>query len=321
MPETPTLQTSGNAPYLLTAPSTRRIMWSVLLALLPGILMLCYYEGSRWLGNLGVALIAALCSEAFCLLLRRRPLHPLHDGSALITGALLALSLPVSAPAWLIFLATAFAILFAKQLYGGLGMNPFNPAMVGYLFALISFPALMGAPPDSALPLTSLWQPVDATTAATLLDANRNLRIDDAPIRALWHSPAFTATIAVNLAWLLGGGWLLYKRYADWRIVVAVLTSLLLTASLFWLIDPARYLDPFSQLLAGASLFGALFIATDPVSAATTARGRWLYGILIGILVILIRNLGNYPDGFAFAVLLANAAVPLIDPLTQPRYR
>lgn len=308
-----------NAPYILVAPSSRRIMWNVLAALIPGILALCLLEGSRWLGNLAAALLTATVTEALLLKIRAKPhiAATITDGSALLTGALLALALPVSAPAWLIMLATAFAILIGKQLYGGLGMNPFNPAMVGFAFALVSFPALAGQYPAGALPLASLWQPIDSLSAATLLDASRTLRINgEVP------TPAFPfPLIAVNLAWLAGAAYLIYKRYADWRIVAAVLLGIILTAAAFWLYDPRQYLNPAVQLLAGASIFGACFIATDPVTAPATPHGRWIYGALIGILTICIRNLGNFPDGVAFAVLIANALVPLLDPLTRPHYR
>lgn len=311
--------TTRNAPYILVAPSTRRIMWSVCAALIPGILVLCYSEGTRWLANLALAAGTALAFEALILAIRRKAhiAATATDGSAVLTALLLALSLPVSAPAWLIILATAFAVIFAKQLYGGLGMNPFNPAMAGFAFALISYPALMGAPPDSALSFSSLWQGTDATTAATLLDTARTQRINGE-----MPSPTFPLPlIAANLAWLAGAAYLIYKRYADWRIITAVLASLTLTALAFWLYDSASYLHPAHHLIAGAAIFGACFIATDPVTAPATTRGRWIYGALIGILTILIRNLGNYPDGLAFAVLLANATAPLIDPLTRPNYR
>ena len=310
-----------NAPYILVAPSSRRIMWTTALALLPGIIALCTLEGTRWLANLALAAATATACEALILKIRGKAhiLATTSDGSAVLTALLLALSLPVSAPPWLIIAATAFAIIIAKHLYGGLGMNPFNPAMTGFAFALISFPLYMSQHPDSALPLTSLWQNtnIDAISAPTTLDPVLNQH-NAGEYRSAAIPPA---DLIIQLCWLAGGLILLAKRYADWRISAAVLLGIALTALAFYSYDPTQHLDPITHLLAGASIIGALFIATDPVTAAATPRGRWIYGTLIGILTVCIRELGNFPDGFAFAILLANALVPLLDPLTQPHYR
>ncbi|MDO5091658.1 MAG: RnfABCDGE type electron transport complex subunit D [Cardiobacteriaceae bacterium] len=311
-----------NAPYILIAPSSRRIMWTVAAALLPGIVALVILEGTRWLGNLAIAAIAATASEALILKIRAKPhiFTTASDGSALLTALLLALALPAATPAWLIAFAAAFAIVFGKQLYGGLGMNPFNPAMLGFAFALISFPALTSQHFGEPLPLSTLWQnpdTIDALSGVTTLDPVLNSQNAGEYRAAGIETPQFI----LQLCWLAGGIFLLIKRYIDWRIPTAVLLGIGLTGFLFGHYDPTKYLDPLVHLLAGASILGAFFIATDPVTAATTPRGRWIYGLLIGILTVCIRELGSYPDGVAFAVLLANATVPLLDPLTQPRYR
>lgn len=311
-----------NAPYILVAPSSRRIMWTVAAALIPGIIALVILEGTRWLGNLAVAAFAATASEALVLKIRGKAhiLATATDGSALLTALLLALSLPVATPGWLIALATAFAILFGKQLYGGLGMNPFNPAMLGFAFALVSFPALTSQHFAEALPFSTLWQSpevIDAISRTTPLDPVLNSQNAGEYRAAGIDLPQFI----IQLCWLAGGIFLLIKRYIDWRIAAAMLLGIAFTAFAFNRYDPTQFLDPITHLLVGASLFGALFIATDPVTAATTPHGRWIYGALIGILTVCIREFGTFPDGVAFAVLIANAAVPILDPLTQPRYR
>lgn len=304
----------STSPYIHVAPPLRRIMLNVCLALLPGVGVLVFWQGSRWLWQLLLAGLSAWIFEAMVLLLRRKALSPLKDGSVVVTGLLLALSLPVLVPSWLLVLGCAFAVLLGKQLYGGLGMNPFNPAMVGFAVLLISFPALMSGMP--AMPV-SAFSAVDATTAATLLDSSRVMRIAGKSLHEMF--PPWQQQLLV-LAWLGGGIWLSFTRASDWRLLVSTLLGSTLTATVFWLISP-DCLNPYTQMTAGAVVFCACFIATDPVTAATTARGRWLYGAFTGFLLIMIRNLGNFPDGAAFAVLLANAVVPVIDPLTQPRYR
>lgn len=310
----------GNA-IIHMAPGTAKIMYSVLLALIPGVVVLTLTQGTRWLGLIAIAVLCALLCEGLLLALRAKSgiVHTLGDGSAALSACLLVLSLPVMVPVWLVCLGVCFALVFGKQLYGGLGMNPFNPAMVGYCFVLISFPAILGQHSNANLPFASFWHTIDATTAATVLDHSRQLRIEQTPLSQLhWHK---SEMLLLDLAWFLGGLWLAVKRYLAWQITTACLLGTVLSATVFWLIDAEAYLNPLTQLLTGASVFGAFFIATDPISAATTPKGRWVYGFLIGLLTVCIRTLGNFPDGFAFAVLLANALVPLIDPLTQPWYR
>ena len=306
--------TPSTSPYLHTAPPLHRVMLQVAAATLPGILVLIYWQGSRWLGQLALAIAAAYALEAAVLWLRRKPYAPLRDGSVLVTAVLLALSLPVLAPWWIPLIGITFAVLLGKHLYGGLGQNPFNPAMVGFAVLLISFPAQMSGMPAAPV---SLFNNVDATSAATLLDHSRILRIAGDSLAALY--PPWQQQL-LNLAWLAGGIWLTITRAADWRLLVSTLIGATAAALTFWLVMPLA-LNPYSQLMSGAIVFCACFIATDPVTAATTPRGRFLYGILVGGLAVAIRNLGNFPDGVAFAILIANGLVPLIDPLTQPRYR
>lgn len=311
---------------LLTAlrqPSVPRSMLLTLLALLPGTLASLYVWGPGVLGNLAGGILGALLAEALLLRLRARPLHTLYDGSALLSGALLALSLPPGADAALSLGGSALAMILGKQLFGGLGHNPFNPAMLAYAALLIGAPQAMTAWP---LPLAGVGA-VDGISGATLLDAWRNAQRAPLP----WAEFAERANLAgllvdgrmnqaqmLSAAWALGGAVLLTLRIIPWQLPVAVLAGLLLPAGLLYALDPAGEPPPSLHLWCGATVFGALFIATDPVSGATTPRGRWLFGLGCGLLCWLIRRYGAYADGFAFAILLMNLCVPWLDRL-RPR--
>jgi electron transport complex protein RnfD len=316
--------------------STQRVMQSVLLATIPGVIVLTHFFGFGTLVNILWGSIVALACEALALKLRRRPLgFYLKDYSALVTAVLLCIALPPYAPWWLIAVGIASSILLAKHLYGGLGYNPFNPAMVGYVILLISFPIQMTAwaPPRGLgeLPgfieaLQACFTPAayDGTTMATPLDLlkqNNSLLIKD-----LWNQyPQFGRWSGLgwewaNIAFLAGGVWLLYQRIFTWHAPVAMLVTLGLLAAIFY--DggsSASGGSPLFHLLGGATMFGAFFIVTDPVSSAVSLRGRLIFGALIGVLIYTIRIKGNYPDSVAFAVLIMNFAAPFIDYYTQPR--
>jgi electron transport complex protein RnfD len=320
-------------------PHTHQLMRLVLLATLPGLIALTWFFGFGTLTNLLWAVPAALGFEALALKLRGRPAAPaLADCSALITAVFLAISLPPASPWWLILIGAASAILLAKQLYGGLGSNLFNPAMVGYAVLLVAFPLQMNnwAPPRGAGlatlgPLAALYQSldlpaagIDARTMATPLDLlrqNSALLMSDLAGR----HPQFGAWgglgwVWVNAAFLAGGLFLLQQRIISWHIPVALLSALAFMSLLFY--DggsSASGGSPLLHLFSGATLFAAFFIATDPVTSPSTPRGRLIFGAAIGVLIFLIRHWGRYPDGVAFAVLLLNFALPLIERYTQPR--
>jgi electron transport complex protein RnfD len=311
-------------------------MQYVLLATVPGVAALTFYFGFGTLVNIVWSAVLALGFETLALLLRRRPpLFYLRDYSALVTATLLGIALPPYAPWWLIAVGTGSAILIAKHVYGGLGYNPFNPAMVGYVVLLISFPVQMtawapplgpGQAPNLVAALRACFLPgsFDAVTMATPLDLmrqNNSLLVED-----LWaQSPQFGRWAGagwewVNLAFLLGGAWLLYLRVFSWHAPLAMLAGLAVMAALFY--DggsSASGGSPLFHLFSGAAMFGAFFIVTDPVTSAVSVRGRLVYGALIGVLVYIIRVRGNYPDAVAFAVLIMNFAAPFIDHYTQPR--
>jgi Na+-translocating ferredoxin:NAD+ oxidoreductase subunit D len=325
-----------SSPHLRAPLSTSRVMQSVLFATIPGVLVLTHFFGFGTLVNIAWGCLVALACEALALRLRRRPIaFHLADCSALVTAVLLCIALPPYSPWWLIAVAVAGAILLAKHLYGGIGQNPFNPAMVGYVIVLISFPVQMtswspprplGDVPGLLQALQACFAPAhfDGTTMATPLDVlrhNNSLLIED-----LWQqNPQFGRWAGAgwewaNLAFLAGGLWLLYRRIFTWHAPVAMLASLSLLAAVFY--DGGSSGSGGSvlfHLLGGATLFGAFFIVTDPVTSAVSQRGRLIYGAAIGVLVYVMRVRSEYADGVAFAVLIMNFAAPFIDAYTQPR--
>ncbi|MBR9902742.1 MAG: RnfABCDGE type electron transport complex subunit D [Gammaproteobacteria bacterium] len=317
-----------------SVPPTSSLMRWVIAATLPGIATMSYFFGLGVISNVLLAAAFGIALEATVLWLRKRPIRiALNDSSALLTGVLLGASLPPASPWWLIGVGMIAAIVVAKQLYGGLGQNPFNPAMVGYALLLVSFPTYMTlwAPPQELLP-NSLWAQIagtlpttqlDSLSGATPLDAFKH-KGDAVLASEFWAANplpngTLTAWRWVALAWLAGGVVLLAKRIISWHIPVAMLGSMGVLATLFYLSDPSHFASPLFHLLTGATLFGAFFIATDPVSAATSQRGKLIYGAGIGALVIIIRTFGGYPDAVAFAVLLMNLCVPLLDIYSVPR--
>jgi Na+-translocating ferredoxin:NAD+ oxidoreductase subunit D len=333
---------TSSSPHHATGNHVGRVMRQVLYALVPGTLAMIWYFGWGVLVQILIAVAAALVAETAVLKLRGRPLQPfLTDYTAVITGWLLALALPPLAPFWVATTGAVFAIVIAKHVYGGLGYNPFNPAMAGYAVVLISFPAAMTLwPPPAPLvadgpgalqtigiiltgnPLGGrAW---DAFTMATPLDAMRTELDMMRTVEEIRASPLWGDFGGKGWEWIanwyfLGGVWLLYKRVITWRIPVAMLGSLLAIATFFYIADPSRHPFPAFHVFSGAAMIGAFFIATDPVSASATPKGKLIFGAGVGGLTFVIRTWGGYPDGVAFAVLLMNMAVPLIDRCTRPR--
>ncbi len=330
----------SRSPYLTSAPSVSVIMIKVLLALLPAVAAYVWVFGPSILVMLTLASITALSAEALMLKLRNRPIKPfLMDGSALLTAWLLALSLPPLAPWWLVVVGTFFAIVIAKQLYGGLGYNPFNPAMVGYAVLLISFPVIMThwpAPIELAQAKLSFANQLqyifgasnsmnlDAVSMATPLDYLKTQLTLHHSVQDIVSAAQFGLLGAkggelIVGAYLIGGLYLLQQRLITWHLPIAFLAVLALMAGAFYLADPTRFANPLFHLFTGASMLGAFFIITDPVSGPTTPKGKLVFAAGIAVLTYLIRVYGGYPDGVAFSVLLMNMCVPLIDAWTQPR--
>lgn len=331
-----------NTPQVASSASVSRLMLHVGYALVPGTLAYVWLFGISVLIQILLACVTAVITESLVLLLRKRPvLNTLADGSALLTAVLLALAIPSIAPWWIIVLGTAFAILFGKQIYGGIGYNPFNPAMLGYVMLLISFPLEMTRWPAaiSLLEQVPTFQTsfdvifnaglgIDTISGATPLDTIKTQLRAGMDIPTTLINPKFGELFGVfsgvgwevvNLGFLIGGLYLLVTRRIAWQIPVAMLGAIAALSSLFYLVDANQYANPLIHLFGGASMLGAFFIATDPVSAATTPRGRIYYGIGIGVICFVIRSWGNYPEGLAFAVLLMNMAAPTIDHYTRPR--
>ena len=333
---------TGGAPHFPPRNTVGGVMREVVYALVPGIAAYAWYFGPGVLIQILLASVFAVTLEALVLKARRKPLAPfLGDGSAVVTAVLFALCIPPLAPWWIALTGMLFAIVFAKHLYGGLGNNLFNPAMVAYVVVLISFPQAMTAWPApeqlAALGfgmqetlLTILeGQPAagvgwDAISGATVLDAVRTGTEAGQTIQTITRSPAFGAVAGRGWEWIAlwyaaGGLWLLWRRLIAWQVPVALVGSVLLFSTAGWLLDPAGNPSPLFDVLAGAVLLGAFFIATDPVSGCTSDRGRLVFGAGVGLLTLVIRRWGGYPDGLAFAVLLMNMAAPLIDRFTRPR--
>ena len=305
-------------PHVVAGFSVPKVMHQVLLALAPVAAVQVWLQGPGLLGLLGVAAGTALASEALALRLRRRSAAPfLRDGSVLVTAALLALAVPPTLPWWQMVFGTAVAVLLAKHAYGGLGQNPFNPAMVGYAVLLVSFPLEMSRWPAPG----AGW---DAATGATALDTLRTGLRESLTMQEITAGGAFGGLGAAGGEWingaaLAGGLYLLLRRVIRWQIPVGLLAGVAVPAAIAHGLDPGGHAPATFHLAAGATMLGAFFIATDPVSAATTPRGRLVYGAGIGLLTWIIRTWGGYPDGLAFAVLLMNLAAPLIDRWTVPR--
>ena len=332
---------TSNAPFIAPQNSIQKMMIWVLISLTPGIITMTWYFGFGVLFNIVICVSTAIIAEALMLYLRRRPILPfVTDLSAVVAGLLLALALPTLAPWWIPFIGAIIAIAIAKHLYGGLGYNPFNPAMVAFAVLMVSFPKSMtvwtlpysllpeGSQFSDVLPIifgqTPVSGMVDAVTAATPLDEMKTQLGLNRTVTEIRTAPIFSGISGegwqwVSLAYLAGGIVLLLKKIISWHIPVGLLCGLFLISTAFYLLAPGVSPSPIFHLFSGGAMLGAFFIATDPVTAATTLKGRFLYGALIGLLTYTIRTWGGYPEGIAFAVILINMAVPLIDHYTQPR--
>ncbi|QEH45777.1 electron transport complex subunit RsxD [Aggregatibacter actinomycetemcomitans] len=348
-----------SSPHTHSGKLTARVMFWVIFAMIPAIVLQVHYFGFGVLIQSGLAITFALLLElAVTLLRKKRALSYISDFSVILTALILAVAIPPYAPYWVILIGTFCAVILGKHVYGGLGQNPFNPAMVGYVVLLVSFPlqmttwmppiALLAEPPtfhDAALLIFSgltsdgfslhqLTASIDGITQATPLDSARTfysaLCSDcsaDVAFYDLVKLPIFMQNgwdlaqgwWQINVAFLIGGVFLILKKIIHWQIPTAMLGSFALLDLLTELFGNGAQLSLPAQLMSGAMMFGAFFIATDPVTTSITPRGKLVFGALVGSLLYLIRFYGNYPDGVAFAILLSNICVPLIDHYTRPR--
>ena len=342
----------ASSPHQHIRRNTGQVMRLVLYALIPGVLLQTCFFGFGTLIQISLAIVTAVVTEACILEIRKRDFErSLQDYSAVLTAVLLAISIPPFAPWWIIVIGTFFAIAIVKQLYGGLGFNLFNPAMAAYVMLLVSFPVQM----TQWLPSQSLAQyshdfidagyaiftgfsqdgfslqqlrfGVDGHTMATPLDTVKTDLLKGLTYSESLLQPIFDSTLhSVNVAWswisfafLLGGLTLIKQKVINWHIPASMLAAIFIAAVVMSLVDGDRYPSGIFHLFNGSIILGAFFIATDPVSAATTNKGRLIFGAAIGLWVYIIRTWGGYPDAVAFAVLIMNMAVPLIDYYTRPR--
>lgn len=321
-----------SSPHLHGGNRTQRIMILVIVACVPGLIAQTLWFGYGSIINVVWAIALGLALEASIMKLRKRPIKPaISDGSVILTCLLLGLALPPHASWWLVSIGVLFAVIFAKHLYGGLGNNPFNPAMVGYALLLIAFPAAMTVwgNPEQQLSFSQQWQwfwsqdsNIDAYTQATPLDAYKHLQgstINEMRSANPGVMAYEQASWWINMAYLAGGLALLALGVFTWHAPVAMLVSLTVLAFLFGTGEPDLYASPMQHLTLGATMFAAFFIITDPVTSATSRQGKLIFGAGIGILIYIIRTWGSYPDAVAFAVLLLNLSAPFIDQYTQPK--
>ncbi|HAQ38637.1 MAG TPA: Na+-transporting NADH:ubiquinone oxidoreductase subunit D [Saprospirales bacterium] len=312
----------SGSPHVQTEQTTKSMMYHVVIALMPALLLSFYVFG---LGAIIVSIVSIVFCIGFEYLIQKFILKvptTISDGSALLTGVLLALNLPAGFPVWMIIIGALIAIGVAKLSFGGLGNNIFNPALVARVFLLISFPVQMTKWPEAFADRMKL---ADATTGATPLGFLKEaLRGEGSDIRELMKSlPDYTdmfigfiggsiGEISAVLL-LLGGLYLIWKKIITWHIPVSVLLTVAAFSAVMWLVDPTQYADPLFHLITGGLMLGAFYMATDLVTSPMSPKGQILFGIGIGLLTMLIRYFGAYPEGVSFAILIMNAFVPLID--------
>lgn len=333
-----------SSPFNWGQQNVRQVMLQVQMAATPAMFVHAYFFGVGIFVHIAIALVIALATEAAILYIRQKPIKAyLLDWSVVLTAIDIVFCLPPTSPWWITASAVLFAVILAKHIFGGLGYNVFNPAMAGYAFVLISFPAVMTVwhLPNAlvANPLDA-WQTInyiftntlpsgyalDALTGATPLEATRTGLLNDQPLSQIFsHETIFQggqladSAFWLNISFLLGGLWLLYRGIIRWQMPVGFLLSISILSFGFHLYDPERYTSVAFHLFSGATMLAAFFIITDPVTGSTTPSGRLYFGIGAGILVFTIRTWGGYADAVAFAVLLMNLMVPWIDSMTIPR--
>lgn len=310
--------TLTSSPHLHADQDLKSVMYDVVLALLPACAVSIYLFGFRSLAVIMVATLAAMAFEAGVLYLRGRTdiKETVLDGSAIITGILLALNVPPTLPLWMTAVGSFVAIVIAKHLFGGLGFNVFNPALIARVFLLISYPVHMTA-----------WiapRMADTVTSATPLGMLKTEGL--VKMQATWSNMDFflgntggSLGEMSALALLLGGAFLLYRKVISWEIPLSMLASLALFTGIFWAVNPGKYADPLFHVLTGGAILGAFFMATDMVTSPVTPKGMLIFGAGIGLLTGLIRLFGGFPEGVSFAILIMNALVPTIDKYTKTR--
>ncbi len=319
--------TISGSPHLHSDNSTRKIMFGVVVALLPAMLVAVYYFG---LGALEVIVLSVFFSVFFEWLIQKYLIKgplTITDGSAIVTGILLAFNVPSNLPWWMVIIGALVAIGIGKMSFGGLGKNIFNPALVSRVFLLVSFPVAMTSWPKPH-PITKVL--VDTVTGPTPLGyIKEGLGAGKTLSELIPHLPSYAQQLMGQmggslgevsaLAILLGGIYMLWKKIITWEIPVSMLLTVFVFSGILWLINPQHYMDPVFNLLTGGVMLGAVFMATDMVTSPMTRGGQLLFGFGIGLITMLIRVWGAYPEGVSFAILLMNSVVPLINRGFKPR--
>ncbi|MCB9266414.1 MAG: RnfABCDGE type electron transport complex subunit D [Lewinellaceae bacterium] len=321
--------TISSSPFLHDQITTPKIMWELVYTLIPVLLAAVYYFGLSALLVSAATIAGCLVTEYY--LGKRGPLgNPLRDGSALATGLLLALTLPPGFPLWMAFLGGVVSIGMGKLIWGGLGQNVFNPALVGRAFLQAAFPTAITTwePPDGrylGLRGTNLappfyhGEPVDALSTATPLSEMKFSHAPTALNDLLFGNISGSLGETCAFLLILAGVYLIARRIINWRIPVAILGTVAVLSGLLYWLNPGLYPSPGFMILAGGLLLGSVYMATDPVSSPLSPKGIWIFGIGIGLLVVLIRIWGGLPEGVMYAILLMNAATPLINRFVRPR--
>lgn len=321
------LLTISGSPHVHGSQSVKKIMWGVVIALIPAMLVSFWYFG---IGAILVTLVSVVSCLLFEYLIQKyiMKVQPtITDGSAVITGVLLAFNVPSSLPLWIVVIGALVAIGVAKMTYGGLGKNPFNPALVGRVFLLISFPVDMTSWP---LPGVNRMVLVDAVTGPTALGVvKEGLAKGESISQLASQIPDYTNMLLGQmggslgevsaLALILGGLFMLFRKIITWHIPISYLLTVTLFTGILWQINPDKFMDPVFHLLTGGMMLGAIFMATDMVTSPMSGKGMIIFGIGCGILTILIRIWGAYPEGVSFAILIMNALVPLINKGFKPK--
>lgn len=320
------LITVSPSPHNYSDETVKKLMYGVVFALLPALAVSITFFG---IGAIIVTLIAVISCMGFEYLIQRFMLKEkpsISDGSALVTGLLLAFNLPTNLPWWIIVIGSLVAIGMGKMTFGGLGNNPFNPALVGRVFLLISFPVQMTSWPE---PITSRLAYTDAVTGATPLAIMKEAISSGQGVSAIMDQiPSYMDLLLGKMggslgeigafALILGGLYMIWKKIITWHIPVSVLLSLVVFTGILWLINPEANADPLFHLLAGGVMLGAIYMATDYVTSPMTTKGMLIYGTGIGLITFAIRVYGAYPEGISFAILIMNAFVPLINTYIKP---
>ncbi len=318
------------SPHIHSPENTRRLMRDVLIALSPSVLISLYYFGFSALQVLLVSVIGCMGVEYLIEKFLLKSKNTISDGSAAVTGVLLALNLPPATPWWVVLIGTIVAIGIAKMTFGGLGQNIFNPALVGRVFLLVSFPVIMTSWGVSS---SSSWFHLDGFSGATPLSLiNEGLAAGQTvpeimaahPEFSSWHSlfarvGGSMGEVSV-IALLLGFIYLLIRKVIRPHITLTIWITVLVMSGIFWLADKNLYPSPLFTLLTGGLLLGSIFMATDYVTSPMNTKGQIIFGVGIGVITVLIRYFGSYPEGMSFAILIMNSVVPLLNKIKPARF-